>query len=223
MATRTWNLIGLTFLVGCAVSRATGSHYPDVTTFRVINLGSSTVTAATVYGWPIHESGIRVAPGSMVTGRGSFAATNGQSKYEFYWMLDDGSVHSSFVDLHDRVPRNFKGPVVFAIQDTSVSVNWASFSAAYREYIKSDFEGELPRPKYSACGGSLIEQGSSKTSKSSAGTLATSTANVERCYLDQYLPKDDLSQPTHLTSEEERQQAAAFWTKTVKELRQKGK
>lgn len=216
MATRQWNLIGLIFLCGCAALRIGGLTHPYVRDFRIINLGSSAITAISVYGWPLHEARIRVPPGYMVTGGSSFAGTGGQVKYSIYWMLEDGSIHSEVVDVRDRLPEDFEGPIVFAIQDIAVSVSWSNTSQAFREYVKGGLHGDFSSPTYHNCGGALFEKGIRGMVTSDARVAAPATATGKACYLDLYIPKD--RPPKVDLNDSEGQRAAEMWSKTVQQM-----
>lgn len=123
---------------------------------RMINLSSQNIEAFSIVGVPFRDVGLEAGPGDALT---PDFAIDGQMNYEFYWRLQDGSVHGAHVDLRVELPVFFYGNVAISIHDGHVAVSWFNLDPAWVEYSRVGDPKKVPPPaklRYSACEGEIL-------------------------------------------------------------------
>lgn len=123
---------------------------------RIINLSSQNIVAFSIVGLPFRDVGLEAGPGDPLT---PDFGVEGQMDYEFYWRLQDGSVHGARVDLRVELPSSFHGNVAISIHDDHAVVSWFNMDAAWVEYSRAGVSRRIPPPtqlRYSACEGEIL-------------------------------------------------------------------
>lgn len=134
-----------------------GAESQQLIAIRMFNLSSQNVEAFSIVGVPFGDVGLEAGPGDALT---PDFAIDGQMDYEFYWRLQDGSVHGAHVDLRTELPSLFYGNVAISIHDDHVAVSWFNLDPAWVEYGQVGDPKKVPPPttklRYSTCEGEIL-------------------------------------------------------------------
>jgi hypothetical protein len=121
-----------------------------------MNLGPATINAFYLPDLPFRMVGLDARPGDTLT-PGYY---DGRMKFELYWRLQSGDVHSAVVDLASILPSSFAGDVVVSIHDDHVNVSWAKIAEEWVEYSRIGDPREFPRPStpyFAGCDGVIFD------------------------------------------------------------------
>ena len=122
---------------------------------RVLNLGSQSINAFSILGFPFRTVGFDARPGESLTP--SFG--DGQMDYELYWRLQDRTVHGAVIDLRKELPATFHGDVLITIHDDRAAVSWSNLDPAWIEYRRVGDPKKVPMPivpLYLGCSGPVL-------------------------------------------------------------------
>jgi hypothetical protein len=84
----------------------------------------------------------------------------GALKFEIYWRLQNGEVHSATVDLEKILPSPFDGNIVVTIHDDHINVSWAKIAEEWVEYSRIGNPSKFARPEtsyFAGCAGVILD------------------------------------------------------------------
>ena len=148
---RIWKLWSVTLFCVSWSSSSLAEQSPPVA-IRVLNLGSQSINAFTIVGFPFRTIGLDARPGESLTP--SFG--DEQMTYELYWRLKDRSVYAAVIDLRKELPASFYGNALISIHDDHAAVSWSNVDPAWVEYRRVGDESKVPKPGvplYLGCSG----------------------------------------------------------------------
>lgn len=169
---------------------------PNPGEIRIVNLGSRTITAFNIVGYPFRDVGLDRHPGDVLTP----AFGTDSTSLEIYWRLDDGTVHGQEIELSDHIPPDSDNdPIVVGIHDDSLSVTWAKVDPSWIQYSRIGNPKIYPVPEvpyYLGCHGRLLEhplakEAWSRNAKELFDRDSSALADEHRCTLDWYIPRSD--------------------------------
>ncbi|MBB6094031.1 hypothetical protein HNQ60_002912 [Povalibacter uvarum] len=169
---------------------------PNPGEIRIVNLGSRSVSAFTLVGYPFRDVGLDRRPGEVLTP----AFGTDSTTLELYWKLDDGTVHGQELELSDHIPPDSDNdPIVVGIHDDGLSVTWAKVDPLWIKYSRTGNPGIYPPPTvpyYLGCHGRLLEHPLAKEAWSgNAQELldrdSSALVDEHRCSLGWYIPRSN--------------------------------
>jgi hypothetical protein len=229
MAKKRWSVVGLLSLLACFVSSVvTGQSNTagaEITGFYVINLGSQAIFNYKLSEWPTQIAGLDHRPGALLDGGNSGFV--GQSRFDFYWQLADGRIYAQRVNARTRLPRKFRGEVMFSVHDDHVEVSWTQRNPEFTRQVREGRNGEEGATPFVSCDGPYFVHPLMQANLAAMRERVRSNpsvSNLERdlergkCNFRDYFPRE--SAPSVPTPEEQGAQSIEMktWISLVQDL-----